>query len=377
MAGTPPVLTDGAVTLRPHQLSDVDGIVVQCRDPESVRWTVVPTPYDRAMAESYVTTDVPAGWRTGRDLNLAIEAEHPDGRRGFSGSIALRPMGEGVAEIAYGLHPAVRGAGVCSRAVKLILDWGFRDLGLDMVVWYANVGNWASWRVAWANGFTFHGTIKNLLRQRGERRDGWHGTLRRDDTRDPKHEWHTPPVLESDRLRLRPMRDDDAPRFAEVLSDERSRHFAGRALWLTQLPNLEYAVHRAREANARGERYDWTIADRDTDRFIGQIQLFGLGGMDATAAEAGYSVHPSARGRGVLTEALGMLVSWAFRPKDEGGLGLRRLSLGTAVSNKASRHAAEKAGFTHVATFPEAFPIGPTGFDDEAAYQRLNPSWTG
>src|SRR6266496_3268287 len=172
-----PVLTDGVVTLRAHQVSDVDDIVAQCVDTESIQWTTIPTPYDRSMARSYVTTDVPEGWRAGKDLNFAIEAAHPDGVRRFAGSISLRPMGEGIAEIAFGLHPAVRGQGICSRAAKLILDWGFRQPDIDVVTWHAYVGNWASWRVMWANGFTFHGSIKKFLSQRGERRDCWYGTL--------------------------------------------------------------------------------------------------------------------------------------------------------------------------------------------------------
>jgi RimJ/RimL family protein N-acetyltransferase len=87
-------------------------------------------------------------------------------------------------------------------------------------------------------------------------------------------------------------------------------------------------------------------------------------------------VHPDARGKGVLTEALGMLVDCAFAPADKGGLGLRRLSLSTAASNSASRYGAEKAGFTHIATHPAAFPSGDSGFEDETVYARLNPHWT-
>jgi [ribosomal protein S5]-alanine N-acetyltransferase len=376
MAGIP-VLADGVVTLRPHEMSDVDEIIVQCTDPDSIRWTTVPTPYDRAMAESYVTTTVPGGWETRRDLNFAIEAEHPDGVRKFSGSIALRPMEEGQAELAFGLHPAVRGRGVCSRAVKLILDWGFTQPDIDVAVWFAYVGNWGSWRVAWANGFTFHGTVKQLLTQRGERRDSWFGSLRADEYREPKHKWHVAPVLESDRLRLRQHRLDDGPRYMELLTDERSRHFGGWNSWVHKRELTgEFVVNRALEANARGDRFDWTIADRATDEFAGQIQLFNLDELDSTAAEIGYSVHPSRRGQGVLTEALGMLVEWSFRRKEDGGLGLRKLSLGTAASNEASRHGAEKAGFTHVATLPDGFPAGERGtFDDETVYQQLNPAW--
>jgi RimJ/RimL family protein N-acetyltransferase len=370
-----PVLSDGVVTLRVPELSDVDAMVEQCVDPETVAWTTVPAPYGRANAESFVTVEVPEGWRTRRDLCFAVEAAYPDGVRRFAGSVSLRPMGYGMAEIAFGLHPAARGRGVCGRAVKLLLDWGFQQPEIDVVVWYGYVGNWASWRVAWANGFTFHGTLPKFLPQRGERRDTWHGTLRAEDTREPKHKWNVPPVLESDRLRLRPHRDDDAARYGEVLADERSRRYAGRSSGMYKMPSVAAILHRAREFNAKGERFDWTIADRATDEFIGQIQLFHLGGMDPTSAEAGYSLHPSWRGRGVVTEALRMLVAWSFRHKDDGGLGLRLLGLGIATTNSASRHVAEQAGFTHVATLPQYFPAGETGFSDEMVYHRLNPGW--
>jgi RimJ/RimL family protein N-acetyltransferase len=324
---------------------------------------------------SYVTTDVPEQWHTHKDLNFAIESTHQDGQRRFSGSISLRPTPDGLAEIAFGLHPGARGHGVAKRAVKLILDWGFQQPNVEVVVWFAYVGNWASWRVAWANGFSFDGTFKKFLPQRGERLDTWCGSLRKDDTREPKHEWHVPPVLESDRLRLRPHRDEDGPRYAEMMTDERTRYFGGRSPWKRELKRPEDKLNRNREADAKGERYDWTIADRTTDELVGHIQIFGLTDFDVTTGELGYSVHPAARGRGVLTDALGIVTEFAFRDTDQGGLGLRRLKLGTAASNKASRHAAEKAGFIHIMTEPEGFPSGDSGFEDETTYHQFNPSW--
>ncbi len=368
-----PTLSDGEVTLRAHRLSDVDQVVEQCVDPESVRWTTVPERYTRDLAVEFVTKSAEEGWVKRSDLMFAIEAEHSDGVRRFSGTCSLRPMGEGAAEVAFGLHPAARGRGVCTRAVKLLLDWGFTQDDIDVVVWYAYVGNWGSRRVAWANGFTFTGTVERLLPQRGVRLDSWFGSLRKDDSRDPKHPWHVPPVLESDRLRLRPLREADADRMGEMLTDERTRTFMGRYRAAEQRDGAS-KILQLLDRDASGERFNWCIADRETDQLVGHIQLHNLGGLDPTTAELGYGVHPDSRGRGVLTKALDLVVEWAFRA--DGGPGFRRLSLNTAASNAASRHAAEKAGFTHVATEPASFPSAESGFDDSVTYHQLNQRWT-
>lgn len=369
-----PVLTDGDVTLRAHRPTDVDAMVEQCVDPLSVRWTTVPVPFGRADAVRYATQAVPAGWADGTELGFAVETEHDDGVRRFGGSISLRAERDGVAEIAFGLHPAVRGRGVCRRAVTLLVDWAFDTQGVDVVTWYAEVGNWASRRVVWACGFTFDGTVPGLLYQRGERKDAWIGSLRATDDRDPRHPWNIPPVLDTPRLRLRPLRPADTSRLWDLFTDERDRHFGGRGRGVPPRDGTE-ALERMWAANARGERFDWAITEPDTDRFVGHIQLFDLGGFDETEAKPGYTVHPDSRGRGYLREALTAVTEWAFRPVAEGGLGKRRISLVTAASNRASRHGAEQAGYTHIATEPQAFALGRTGFDDTVVYHRLNPGW--
>lgn len=365
-----PTLTDGVVTLRAHRESDVDAMVEQSVDPESIAWTRVPVPYRREDAVGYLGV-IAEGWRSGREFCFAVQtADVP-----FAGSVSLRAYEEdGVAEIAYGLHPAARGHGVCSRAVKLLLDWGFTRF--ELVIWIAHVGNWASRRVAWANGFTFDGTIARFAAQRDDRHDAWFGTLRASDDRAPKNRWHVAPVLTSDRLRLRPYRPSDADRFGELLRDPRSRHFGGRVRALHELTDGAAMIHRIQLAQASGERFDWCVTGAGSDLMVGHIQLFDLEGLDETEAKFGYSVHPDSRGRGVLREALGMVTEWAFRPVSAGGLGKRRLSLTTAASNTASRYAAEQAGFLHIGTEPESFTTGADGFDDTAVYHRLNPNWT-
>ncbi|HET9143692.1 GNAT family N-acetyltransferase [Actinophytocola sp.] len=371
-----PILTDGVVTLRPYAMDDVEACVQQCADPDTVAFTTVPVPYGREDAITWITKTVPQGWADGTSLEFAVEAERGDGVRGFAGGITLRPRDDGIADIGFAVHPAARGRGVARRAVTLIVDWGFAERGVELVEWHAFVGNWASRRAVWHCGFSFDGRVDKFLPQRGERRDAWLGSLRATDTREPKANWLVAPVLETERLRLRPMADADAARNFDLLSDERSVHFGGRVPGVRQQRDPLATITRAREQMATGNMINWTIADRETDRFVGHIQLFDLGGLDDTEVKPGYSIHADSRGRGYLTESLRALAEWTFRPVAEGGFGKRRITISTAGTNKASRHAAEQAGFTHVVTHPSAFPIGDD-FDDEVLYQLINPSWPG
>jgi RimJ/RimL family protein N-acetyltransferase len=168
-----PELTDGPdLVLRLPLPRDVDDIVAQCRDSEFHRWTTVPVPYHQSDAQDFVKR-VDEGWRA----NVARFAIAHDGR--FAGSVDLRFDGIGGAEVGFGLAPWARGKGVMTRALRLVLAWGFGLPGIEVMYWRAQVGNWASRRVASRCGFRMEGTVRGLLEQRGERRDAWIGSLRR------------------------------------------------------------------------------------------------------------------------------------------------------------------------------------------------------
>lgn len=168
-----PKLTDGPeLVLRQPLPVDLDDIVAQCCDPEFQRWTTVPVPYHRSDAEDFLKR-VAEGWQ-GNVARFAIAYQHR-----FAGTVDLRFDGIGGAEVGFGLAPWARGKGVMTRALRLVLAWGFGLPGLDVVYWRAQVGNSASRRVALRCGFRMEGTVRGLLEQRGERRDGWIGSLRR------------------------------------------------------------------------------------------------------------------------------------------------------------------------------------------------------
>jgi len=81
---------------------------------------------------------------------------------------------------------------------------------------------------------------------------------------------------------------------------------------------------------------------------LGAIHVFRLGRPRRPAGRIGYWVLPAARGRGVLAEALDLLVAHAFTPAAEGGLGLDLLDADADTANLPSIARLRGAGFTPV-----------------------------
>ena len=344
-----PRLTDGVVTLRAHTEDDIIPLYEQAVDAVMLRWTTVPDPSTPETAREYACEILPDGWREDREWAFAVDAPDESGRARFVGTVMLRDEGSGRAEIAYGAHPWARGRGHVVRALELLLDWGFRERGLRTVIWWANKGNWASRKVAWRLGFSFDGTVREWLPQRGVLYDGWVGALTATDERRPRTPWLEVPRITGERVVLRELRDDDVPRIVEACSDERTSY------WLTQMPS-PYAEQDAlswledtREQRAAGAALTWAVGDPASDRLLGIITAFHLD--DDADAEVGYWAHPDARGRGVVTEACALVVRHAFVPQDDGGLGLRRLRALAADGNVASQRVIEANGFVATGRF--------------------------
>jgi RimJ/RimL family protein N-acetyltransferase len=370
-----PTMSAGDVTLRAHRVDDGPAIVEQCTDPVSVRWTTVPLGYDLAMAETWVQESIPPRWESGAERMFAIETTHPDGVRRFSGSLSLRDHGDGRAEIAFGAHPAARGRGVMTTAVDLLLDYGFSDqVGLETVGWYAEVGNAASRRVAWKTGFTFGGRMPRWLPHRGEMVDGWVGTLHRDDPRTPTTRWVEAPVLDGDGVRLRPLREDDVPRLVEACSDARAQH------WLEFLPSPYTAadaldfLHRSCERQPTGVGADWAVVDPADDQLLANV---GIPRSSTGSYEIGYLAHPDARGRGVVTRAVGTLLTHLFGPEESGGMAARRAFLTAAGGNTASQHVARSNGFTEYGRERESILTRDGTPEDLVLFEMLRAGFIG
>ncbi len=194
-AGMEPfVLATDRVRLSVPTPADVDRVAEICADPAIARWTTVPSPYTRSDAEGFVSGFVNDGWAQEKDFTWAVRAPgETDGPvLGMVGmSRAGEPGTELSGEVGYWCAPDARGGGLTTEAARLVVDWSLdpEGLGLGVVRWRANVGNWASRRVAWKLGFRFEGTLRRFGQQRGRLVDSWVASLVPEDRRGPNEPW--------------------------------------------------------------------------------------------------------------------------------------------------------------------------------------------
>jgi len=139
------VITTGHLVLRPWEARDAPAVLAACQDQEVQRWTTVPSPYSRRDALSWCTELSPAGWEAGTAARFAVlDAATGD----LLASVGLDGINHGAATLGYWCAAPARGRGVVTEAAQALCRWGFGPLGLELVVWAAEVGNWASRAVA-------------------------------------------------------------------------------------------------------------------------------------------------------------------------------------------------------------------------------------
>jgi RimJ/RimL family protein N-acetyltransferase len=148
-----------------------------------------------------------------------------------------------------------------------------------------------------------------------------------------------PPELSDGRLRLRALRPEDKPAVVAALNDE----LCGRFLWQPPYPYAEadFDEFHAGRGSAWAASHDayWTVADAADGSVLAGISLGFLPLHEA--GELGYWTAPWARGRGVMTAAVGLVRDWAF---DD--LGYERLEIMAHIDNIGSQRVALAAGFS-------------------------------
>jgi RimJ/RimL family protein N-acetyltransferase len=142
-------------------------------------------------------------------------------------------------------------------------------------------------------------------------------------------------LIETERLRLRPLTTGDVDAFVALHQDERVNRFVGA---YTHRQALERLGAIETQWAVRGHGL-CAVELKATGEFLGRCGLHYWRQFDET--EAGWTLRAEAWGQGYATEAARAVVDWGFD-----GLGLDAITAMIRPGNTASERVAARLGFT-------------------------------
>lgn len=146
------------------------------------------------------------------------------------------------------------------------------------------------------------------------------------------------PTIETERLALRWLRDEDVPHLFEIFSNlEVMRYWSSPPL--QDLAGAEALLREIRQYFEARTLFQWGVALKEDDRVIGTCTLSSLSESNRRA-EIGYALGRAWWGKGYMTEALPALLRFAFSTLD-----LHRIEADVDPRNLASLRSVESLGF--------------------------------
>lgn len=163
-------------------------------------------------------------------------------------------------------------------------------------------------------------------------------------------------ALVSERLLFTPISLKDAEAIHTFASDEDVSRFIGWPLTET-LEETEDYVKEMIEREDKGSHLYASLVEKNTKRVIGCVMLFNFD-KSANSGEVGYVLHKAFWGKGYISEALRVMVAYAFDIMD-----LHRLSARVVDTNYASAKVLEKNGFKKEGHFRDNYFIEGRYYD--------------
>ena len=145
-----------------------------------------------------------------------------------------------------------------------------------------------------------------------------------------------PPIVETERLRLRPVEFSDIPALVDLWSDPDVTRYMGGPRDRVELTRIFQEVAR----DPWAERYDmYPVEEKETGRLVGHCGLTNKEVEGKTEIELVYVLAQSAWGRGYATEIATAIKAYAFEQ-----MGVARLIALIEPENEASEKVAVKVG---------------------------------
>ncbi|UCH42166.1 MAG: GNAT family N-acetyltransferase [Dehalococcoidales bacterium] len=162
-------ITDGFITLRPYQMSDIDSLYEAVRESITEVSLWMPWCHSEYSIEESTTwvEGLPERWEMGTSFDFAITKAKNGQYCGGCGLNHLR-YDIGLANLGYWVRTNETRKGIATAATLLLARFGFKELRLNRVEIMVAVGNIASLRIAEKSGATREGVLRNRLLLNGE-----------------------------------------------------------------------------------------------------------------------------------------------------------------------------------------------------------------
>jgi RimJ/RimL family protein N-acetyltransferase len=161
-----PRLQDRGIALRPFLASDAAAVASACLDPDILRFTFMEDGLTEREAGEWIEARN-GRWSMGHPIFAVVDA-HDDHLLGEVG-LNFNPRHVS-AEAHYWVVASERGRGVASRALSLLIDWGFAK-GVERFFLVIHPENKASNGLAAQLGFTREGVLRSYEPIKGDRPD--------------------------------------------------------------------------------------------------------------------------------------------------------------------------------------------------------------
>jgi len=159
-------------------------------------------------------------------------------------------------------------------------------------------------------------------------------------------------VIETERLRIRSLRDDDLPDLVALIGNwEVVRWVSSVPHPYTEADGREW-IARVQQDHATGHPRRFAIALKETDRLIGGVGLDGSTGDESEEPSLGYWFGQPYWGNGYGREAVAAVIDYGFRT-----LGIVTIRAYTDPRNAASQKVLLHCGLKNVGEIKLSEPI--------------------
>lgn len=257
---------------------------------------------------------------------------------GFYANRASHPWLRHIARFGMGIRKEYWSQGLGSRLLEIMEAHALANsfARIEAEVRTKNEQGVALYRKA---GFEIEGTRRSAAFINGEYQDEYHiGKLL-----GGKSSW-VPPVLETERLKIRPVRMEDAKDLFEYASNEKVSQFVTWDPHQNLQESREF-LYRALAGYKKQIPNPFAITLRNADQMLGTTGAWWSGAPENGCMELGYAISEKYWGNGYVAEASRAVMEYIFR-----NYPVERVQARCIAENDASARVMEKLGMRYEGT---------------------------